>query len=63
MHTKKLLKKLAYLEFVNDQLEAELHYMDRLLRAIGFTNGLTTVKTAALELIEQEKKPALQEEE
>ena len=54
MHMKQMLEKLAYLEFVNDQLSTELHYVDRLLRTIGFANGLTTVKQAAEELAEQE---------
>lgn len=54
MHMKKLFEKLAYLEFVNDQLSAELHYVDKLLRAVGFTDGLVTVKSAAKELYEQE---------
>lgn len=54
MHMKNLLEKLAYLEFVNDQLSTELHYVDKLLRSVGFTDGLATVKTAAKELYEQE---------
>jgi len=50
----KLLQKIAYLEFVNDQLSTELSYVDRLLRAVGFTEGLTTVKQAAQELALQD---------
>lgn len=55
MHMKNVLKKVAYLEFVNDQLSTELRYVDKLLRAVGFTDGLVTVKQAAQELCEQEK--------
>ncbi len=55
MHMKKILEKVAYLEFVNDQLTTELQYVDRLLRAVGFSDGLTTVKQAAKELFEEEK--------
>lgn len=55
MHMNKLLEKIACLEFANDQLSTELSYVDRLLRAIGFSDGLKTVKSAAQELFEQEK--------
>lgn len=47
-------KKIAYLEFVNDQLMSEIHYVDRLLRLIGFPDGLQTIKSAAQEVIEEE---------
>lgn len=62
MHMKKILEKVAYLEFVNDQLSTELHYVDKLLRAVGFSDGLTTVKQAAKELCEEEGREALHEE-
>jgi hypothetical protein len=62
MHIKKILEKLAYLEFVNDQLSTELQYVDKLLRAVGFSDGLTTVKQAARELFEDEQKAATQED-
>ncbi|SCA62562.1 Uncharacterized protein SCG7086_AB_00240 [Chlamydiales bacterium SCGC AG-110-P3] len=47
-------KKVAYLEFVNDQLTTELRYVDTLLRSIGFPEGLETVKLAARELMDRE---------
>jgi hypothetical protein len=50
-----LLKKIAELETINDQLQAELRYLDSLLREAGFENGLTTLKYAAQELIEEDK--------
>ena len=59
---KKILEKVAYLEFVNDQLSTELHYVDRLLRAVGFTDGLATVKQAAKELYEEEGNEAIRDE-
>lgn len=62
MHMNKILKKLAYLEFVNDQLSTELHYVDKLLRAVGFADGLTSVKLAAQELCEQEGRATIHEE-
>ena len=49
-----LLKKLAELEFANDQLVSELGYLDNLMRSIGFTDGLATVKATARELLERE---------
>jgi hypothetical protein len=47
-------KKIAYLEFVNDQLTSEIHYVDKLLRLIGFPEGLETIKNAAEEVIDDE---------
>lgn len=56
MHMKQLLEKIAHLEFMNDQISAELQYVDRLLRSIGFAEGLKTVKTAAKELYDEEQR-------
>ncbi len=50
MNVNKLIQRIAYLEFANDQLTTELKYMDRLLKSIGFPEGLRTVKEAAEEL-------------
>ena len=50
-------KKIAYLEFVNDQLLSEIQYIDRLLRLIGFSDGLETIKNAAQDVIEEEGFP------
>jgi hypothetical protein len=44
-------KKIAYLESLNDQLSAEVSYLDRLMRIIGFAEGLITVKATAQEII------------
>ncbi len=51
----KLLKKVSELESLNDQLLAELKYLDGLLKKIGFVEGLKTLKFAALEMIDQDK--------
>ena len=51
-----LVKKLAKLETINDQLAAELHYLDKLARALGFAEGLKTLKSAALEMLETDQK-------
>lgn len=48
-------QRIAYLEFVNDQLLGEIHYVDRLLKIIGFPEGLETIKSAAQEVLEEEK--------
>lgn len=47
-------KKVAQLEFSNDQLASELAYVDDLLRAIGFDEGLASVKEAAIEVLRYE---------
>lgn len=52
MKHKSLLKKIAKLESINDQLAAELNYLERLTRALGFAEGLKTLKAAALEMLE-----------
>lgn len=51
-----LEKKIAYLEFVNDQLLTEIQYVDQLLKLVGFTEGLKTIKSAAQEVIDEEEK-------
>ncbi len=51
----KLLKRVSELESLNDQLMAELRYLDGLLKKIGFAQGLKTLKFAALEMIDQDK--------
>lgn len=50
-------RQIAYLEFVNDQLMSEINYIDRLLRSIGFPEGLQTIKNVASEVIEEEDCP------
>jgi len=55
MDQEKMLRRIAELETINDQLQAELRYLDTILREAGFVGGLTTLKSAALELIEEDK--------
>jgi hypothetical protein len=62
MKHKVLLNKLAKLETVNDQLAAEIHYLEQLTRALGFAEGLKTLKAAALEMLEAEQKRAKTED-
>jgi hypothetical protein len=55
MDNAQMLKKISELESINDQLQTEIRYLDRLLKEIGFQDGLKTLKFAAKELIEQDK--------
>ncbi len=56
MKTKDLLKKIAKLESMNDQLAAEMNYLENLARSLGFAEGLKTLKAAALEMLEIDRK-------
>jgi hypothetical protein len=51
-----LQKKIAHLEFVHDQLETELMYVDDLLKSVGFPRGLASAKEVAIELLEEAEK-------
>ncbi len=48
-----LKRRIAELESINDQLETELLYVDELMRQLGFSHGLATVKATASEIINQ----------
>jgi hypothetical protein len=50
MNHQELEKKIAHLESVNDQIYSELCYIDRLMRMVGFSNGLATIKQTAQEM-------------
>ncbi len=54
MEQNKLLRKISELESLNDQLVAELKFLDALLRKVGFEEGLITLKIAAQELIDKD---------
>lgn len=56
MKNKDLIHKIAKLETINDQLAAEIHYLERLAKALGFAEGLKTLKAAALEMLESDQK-------
>jgi hypothetical protein len=53
---KNLLKKIAKLETINDQLSSEINYLEKLTRALGFAEGLKTLKSAALDMLESDHK-------
>jgi hypothetical protein len=48
-----LLEKIARLESINDQMKSEVIYIDHLMRLIGFSEGLVTVKATANEILEK----------
>lgn len=47
-----LMKKIAVLESVNDQLLTEVGYVDHLMKLLGFSEGLSTVKATAKEILD-----------
>lgn len=53
MEREELEKKLAALESINDQLMTELTFVDSLMRSIGFTHGLETIKGVAHEILNE----------
>jgi len=55
MKEKELERKVAQLESCNDFLETELEYIDQLLRLVGFSQGLATVKAVAEDLVAQSR--------
>ena len=62
MTKEQLIKKFSELESINDQLQAEIRYLDDLLREVGFEEGLKTLKFAARELIEEDRQDNQEEE-
>lgn len=63
MNKTQLQQKIARLEFVYDQLETELIYVDKLLKSVGFPRGLLSAKEVALELIEETRQDIRKETE
>jgi hypothetical protein len=50
-----LKQKIAYMEFVHDQLEAEVEDIDFLLKEIGFPYGLESAKEVAIQMLNEEE--------
>jgi hypothetical protein len=63
MNKAQLQQKIARLEFVYDQLETELTYVDSLLKSVGFPRGLASAKEVALELLEESEQGSQAENE
>lgn len=51
-----LMKRFAYLEFVEDQLSTELAYINNLLKSVGFPRGIESVKEVAKEIIQDKSR-------
>ena len=52
-----LMKRKIHLETIHDQLLKELMDLDQLMRQVGFTDGLETLKATARDLIRTEFDP------
>ena len=50
-----LIQLMVDLELANEELTAELKAFDFLMRQVGFTNGIETVKATAEELTSEQK--------
>ncbi len=48
-------KKIAKLESINDQLQAEFNHLNLLLKKVGFEEGIKSLKDAAKELLDNKK--------
>lgn len=46
-----LQKKLAYLESIHDLLSTELEQINDLMKIVGFSNGIITLKMTAEDMI------------
>jgi hypothetical protein len=49
------LKKIAKLESINDQLQAEFNHLNLLLKKVGFDEGIKSLKEAAHEILDHQK--------
>lgn len=63
MDEKKLIKRIAQLESINDQLVAELQFLDTITKELGFQEGIKTLKAAAEELLEEQQREELNDED
>ena len=61
MDKEKYEKKIAGLESLNDQLQAEFNNLDLVLKELGFEKGILTLKEAAKEMLHN-KNPDSEEE-
>ncbi|PJD94236.1 MAG: hypothetical protein CK425_11705 [Parachlamydia sp.] len=50
-----ILKKIAYLEAVNQVLQEEMFQLDVMMRQLGFNDGLQTVKLTARAILDNNK--------
>lgn len=57
MKKEELLKQMLELEEMNAELMQEIYETDQIMRRVGFSEGLATVKAVALDLCKRHKKP------
>ncbi|CCB86126.1 MULTISPECIES: hypothetical protein [Parachlamydia] len=55
MTISEILKKIAYLEAVNEALHQEVLHLDVMMRQLGFSGGLETVKLTARAILQDKK--------
>lgn len=48
-------QEIAWLESVNDHLQTDLDFIDTILKKSGFPEGIDSIKTAALEMIDDQE--------
>jgi hypothetical protein len=48
-----LLRRISELESLNDQFSTELRYLDELLKKVGFSEGIKSLKSALEELVKE----------
>lgn len=53
MNKAQLEQRIARLESIHDHIEAEIEYVDTLLKSVGFPQGIASAKEVALELIQE----------
>ena len=63
MTKKELMKKIALLESLNDQLCTEVSHVDLLMKMVGFAGGIETIKATAKEMIARGLVPVVYQEE
>ncbi len=57
MKKAELIKQMIQLEMANEELLEEIYETDQIMRRIGFSNGLATVKAVAYEMRNQNNSP------
>lgn len=63
MNNEEYEKKIAQLESVNDQLQAEFNNLDIVLKELGFEKGILTLKEAAKEMLDNKHNPTDKKDE
>jgi hypothetical protein len=62
MTKERLEKKVAKLESICDQFQAEFNHLNRLLKHVGFEKGIASLKEAANDLLLEREENDLENE-